>query len=99
MTVYWDGGGHYLEAGYSHEGDSVSLVVFGDPLGHGVEREYLVDEEGVALVSVMHFHGGEPDAVGLLAHGVGLGVPTIEITDEADLVGGGVIAVEIHCAR
>src|SRR5436190_20771164 len=78
-----------------HQRDAFAAIVAREALAAGVHCYASIHQEGIAMMPMFEFDGNEPGFIGHLLHAVRRGIPSIEITDQADRLGLGRIANEI----
>jgi hypothetical protein len=89
----------HFNSTHRYERNALAFVVASNSLRARVESEDAVDQKSVAMMTVLEFDAKQPGAIGHLFHGMGVGVPLIEIANEADGFGVGCIADEIDCPQ
>jgi hypothetical protein len=87
------------ELAYGYERNPLSFIVASDSLRSRIESENTVHQKSVAMMTVFEFNAEQPGTIGHLFHGVSVGVPLVEIANEAYGFGVGCIADEIDCPQ
>jgi hypothetical protein len=84
---------------YWHERYALPFVIPSNSLRARIESENAIHQKGIAVMAVLEFNAEQPGAIGHLFHRVGVGVPLVEIANEAYGFGVECIADEIDCPQ
>src|ERR1051326_2547298 len=84
---------------HGDERNALTLIIASNSLRARVESQNSIDQESIAVMTMLEFNSQQPGAIGHLFHRIGLRVPLVEIADETDGLGLWRVADEIDCSE